>query len=78
MEQKDIDRIELFLARVNKVTSNHRHGQPISKRALDNLSNSQLDMESWLRDLKNKNKEELERIEQAFDKCSKIVDDISI
>lgn len=52
MDAKEIEKIELFLARVNKVTSSHRHGQVISKRALDNLSNSQIDMEKWLKELK--------------------------
>lgn len=40
--------IELFLCKVNKVTSPHRHGQKISKRALDDLSNAQIDIEASL------------------------------
>lgn len=46
--------MDLFLAIVNRVTSPHRHGQKISKRALDELSNDQIIMEAWL--AKNKPK----------------------
>jgi hypothetical protein len=44
----DLDRIEMFLARVNKVVAHHRHGLPIPKSALTALSNEHIDMEKWL------------------------------
>lgn len=37
--------LELFLAKVNKVTAYHRHGQEIPRRALDDLANAQIEME---------------------------------
>ena len=43
----------MFLARVNKVTAYHRHGLSIPKKALDILSNEQIDMEKWLENKKN-------------------------
>jgi hypothetical protein len=41
--------IRLFLCKVNKVTSPHRHGQAVSKRVLDDLSNAQIEMEAALK-----------------------------
>jgi hypothetical protein len=57
MTKESYEKIELFLAHVNKVTCPHRHGQKISKRDLDALSNDQIDMEAWLAE--NKPKEEM-------------------
>jgi hypothetical protein len=53
MDQKDYDRLNMFLARVNKVTAYHRHGLTIPKKALDVLSNEQIVMEEWLQDKKS-------------------------
>ena len=49
MTKEEIDKIDIFLAFVNKVTAYHRHGNPIHKRDLDKLSDSQIEMEQWLR-----------------------------
>lgn len=50
----------LFLARVNKVTSNFRHGRSISEKDLVALSNSQIEMEKsqklMIKDLEHLNK----------------------
>jgi transcriptional antiterminator Rof (Rho-off) len=54
MHQDTYDKIELFLAYVNKVTCPHRHGQKISQKALDTLSDSQIEMEKWLANNKPK------------------------
>jgi len=48
-----LKQIELFMGKVNKVTAPHRHGNPIPKRALDELSNRQLDIEKILYGDKN-------------------------
>jgi hypothetical protein len=45
--------LEMFLCKVNKVTAAHRHGQKIPVRALDALSNAQIDIEAKLREGKN-------------------------
>jgi hypothetical protein len=52
MRKEDYEKIDLFLAHVNKVTYPHRHGQKISKSSLDILSDNQIDMEKWLADTK--------------------------
>jgi hypothetical protein len=49
--------INMLLCRVNKVTAPHRHGQPISKAALDNLSNEQIDIEEWLKTVAQESEE---------------------
>lgn len=41
--------IDMLICRVNKVTAYHRHGQKIPTRALDALSNQQLDTEKAIR-----------------------------
>lgn len=38
----------LLLCKINKVTVNHRHGIPISKKSLDNLSNFQIEYENFI------------------------------
>jgi len=43
------ERIDRLLMTINKVTAYHRHGNPIQKKALDNLSNEQIEMEQWLK-----------------------------
>jgi hypothetical protein len=53
IKNEDYDRLNMFLARVNKVASYHRHGLPIPKRALDTLSNEHIDMEKWLEEKKS-------------------------
>jgi hypothetical protein len=50
MIQEDFDRLNMFLARVNKVVSYHRHGVPIPKSALSILNNEHIEMELWLED----------------------------
>jgi hypothetical protein len=57
VKKESYEKIELFLAHVNKVTCPHRHGQKISKRDLDALSNDQIVMEAWLAE--NKPEEEI-------------------
>lgn len=42
------DECNQFLAPVNGVTAPHRHGNPISQRALDRLSNAQIDFEKFI------------------------------
>ena len=52
--------LESLLCKVNKVTAYHRHGNKIPKRALDELSNYQIDIEEKIREEKdrlNKKKE---------------------
>jgi len=42
------DKIDLLLARINKVTSNHIHGTPITKDSLNALANGQIEFEGHL------------------------------
>lgn len=51
MDNELIDEVRMFLCKVNKVTAPHRHGQSISKRALSNLANAQIDLEELLEKL---------------------------
>ena len=50
MEKETFEKIEMFLAYVNKVTSYHRHGNKIPVSALNKLSDEQLEMENWLKE----------------------------
>ncbi len=49
-----LDHLNHFLARVNGITSYHRHKIKIPKKKLDNLSNAQIDMEERLKQLKER------------------------
>ncbi len=42
--------IQRLLGKVNRVTSNHRHGVPINPHDLTDLSNYQIDFEKILED----------------------------
>jgi hypothetical protein len=50
MRGEDLDRIELFLARVNKVTAQYRHGASIMPSAMATMANDQIEMEQWVKD----------------------------
>ena len=59
MNTEELDRINMFLARVNKVTCPFRHGNSVPESALVRLSNEQIEMEKWL---KNNEKQEISEI----------------
>ena len=40
--------LRILLNAINKVTAQHRHGMLVTKKALDNLANRQLDFENLL------------------------------
>jgi hypothetical protein len=48
MNHDEIEKIQLLLCKINKVTAYHRHGNKIPQKALNELSNFQIDFESWL------------------------------
>jgi len=48
-------KVESLLNKVNAVTCKHRHGQPLAKKHLDNLSNRQLEFEEFWEQYKQDN-----------------------
>ena len=44
-DSKRVATLNHLLNKVNAVTAPHRHGQPVSKRRLDDLANAQLEYE---------------------------------
>lgn len=51
LSEKQFKELQLFMARVNKVTSNYRHGIKIRESSLTTLSNHQIDIENMLKEI---------------------------
>lgn len=46
--------MQSLMNKVNRVTAYHRHGNVVSKKSLDELSNRQLDVEKAIKDATDK------------------------